>query len=77
MGTWSRFGPVESFWNQFLLSQVINWLALDSGCTDFWRILRPKMEKMGTLKKNGDQKSYFGMGTNVGAVQKKACANQI
>ena len=34
------------------------------------------MEKMGTLKKNGDQKTYFGphgdqspqMGTNVGAV---------
>ena len=32
------------------------------GCTDFWRVLKPEMEKMGTLKKNGDQK------TNVGAV---------
>ena len=25
------------------------------GCTDFWRVLKPEMEKMGTLKKNGDQ----------------------
>ena len=37
------------------------------------------MEKMGTLKKNGDQKTNFGphgdqspqMGTNVGAVRKE------
>ena len=47
------------------------------GCTDFWRVLKPEMEKMGTLKKNGDQKSHFGphgdqspqMGTNLGAVK--------
>ena len=58
-----QFGPVESFWNQFLLSQVIKWLTLDSGCTDFWRVLRPKMEKMWNLKKSPQ------MGTNLGAVQ--------
>ena len=37
-----------------VLSQVINWSTLDSGCTDFSRVFKPKIEKMGTLKKNGD-----------------------
>ena len=71
--------PIRShrkFLKPVLLLQVIKWLTLDSGCTDFWRVLRPKMEKMGTLKKNGDQKTNFGphgdqsphLGTNVGAV---------
>ena len=44
-------------------------LALYSGCTDFWRVLRPKMEK---IWKKGDQKTHCPQsplkGTNVGAV---------
>ena len=40
--------------------QVIKWLTLDDGYTDFSRILKPKMEKMGTLEKNGDPKSEKG-----------------
>ena len=43
------------------------------------------MEKMGTLKKNGDQKTNFGphgdqspqMGTNVGAVRTVGVSNYI
>ena len=39
-------------------------------------LLKPEIEEMGTLKKNGDQNTHFGphgdqspqMGTNVGAV---------
>ena len=38
-------------------------LALYSGCTDFWRVLRPKMEKRGlwTIKgtKRGPQNSFW------------------
>ena len=30
-----------------MLPQVISWLTLDSGCTDFWRVLKSEMEKMG------------------------------
>ena len=30
------------------------WSTLDGGCTDFSRVVKPKIEKMGTLKKNGD-----------------------
>ena len=63
-----------------LLSQVIKWLTLNGGRTDFSRVLKPKIEKMGTLKKkwgpNGDPKSEKGphgdpgpqMGTHLGAV---------
>jgi len=43
-----------------VLSQVINRSTLDGGCTDFSRVLRPKIEKMGTLKKNRDPKSEKG-----------------
>merc|ERR1712032_596436 len=30
------------------------WSTLDGGCTEFSRVLKPEIEKMGTLKKNGD-----------------------
>ena len=68
-----------------VLSQVIKWSTLDGGCTDFSRVLKPKIEKMGTLKKkwepNGDPKSEKGphgdpgpqMGTYVGAVARGTC----
>ena len=63
-----------------MLSQVINWLTLYCGCTDFSRVLKPRIEKKGELEKkwgpNGDpisEKSPHGdpgpqMGTHVGAV---------
>ena len=64
-----------------MLTQVIKWLTLDGGCTDFLRVFNPKIEKMGTLKKNGDPKSEKGphgdpgtqMGTHVGAVVSRRC----
>ena len=37
-----------------MLSQEITWSTLNGGCTDFSCVLKPKIEKMGTLKKNGD-----------------------
>ena len=60
-----------------MLSQVITWSTLDGGCTDFSCVLMTKIEKMGTLKKNGDPKSEKGlhgdpgpqMGPHVGAVE--------
>ena len=61
-----------------MLSQVIKWSTLAGGCTDLSHvlILNPKIEKMGTFKKNGDPTSEKGphgdpgtqMGTYVGAV---------
>ena len=47
-----------------MLSQVNTWATLDCGCTDFSCVLKPKIEKMGTLEKkwgpNGDTKSEKG-----------------
>ena len=41
-------------------------LALYSGCTDFWRVLRPKMEKRGLWTKKGTKKLILvPMGTKV------------
>ena len=55
---------------------IIKWSTLDGGCTVFSCVLKPKIKKMGTLKKNGDPESEKGphgdpgpqMGTHVGAV---------
>ena len=33
-----------------VLSQVIKWSTLDSGCMDFSCVLKPLIEKMGTLE---------------------------
>ena len=44
-----------------MLSQVITWSTLDGGCTDFSCVLKPKIEKMETLTKNGDLKSEKGL----------------
>ena len=64
-----------------VLLQVITWLTLCCGCMDFSRVLKPLIEKMGTLEQkwgpNGDPKTEKGphgdwvpqMGTHLGAVQ--------
>ena len=57
----------------------MKWSTLDGGCTEFSRVLKPEIEKMGALKKNGpngDPKSEKGphgdpgpqIWTHVGAV---------
>ena len=46
--------------HQFVLSQVIKWSTSDGGCTDFAHNLKTKIEKIGTLKENGDPKSEKG-----------------
>ena len=63
----------------FILNNEMS--SLDGGCTDLSRVLKLRIEKMGTLKKkwgpNGDPKSEKGphgdpgpqMGTHVGAVE--------
>ena len=56
-----------------VLLQVITWLTLCSGCMDFSRVLKPLIEKMGTLEQkwgpNGDPKTEkVPMGTHEGAV---------
>ena len=35
-------------------SQVIKWPTYYSGCSDFLRVLKPEIAKIGTLNKNGD-----------------------
>ena len=53
---YSQRQSVSSFSAQCLchLHWIIKWSTLDGGCTEFSRVLKPELEKMGTLKKNGD-----------------------
>ena len=41
-----------------MLSQVMKWFTLDSGCIDFSRILKPWLMKMGTLEQKWGPKNW-------------------
>ena len=53
---YSQRQSVSSFSAQCLchLHWIIKWSILDGGCTEFSRILKPEIEKMGTLNTIGD-----------------------